>query len=423
MNLKRLQKSIDVMAQFTKGGQGINRLAYTKVEQNARNYIIKQLKEEGMTVRVDAVGNVIARRDGFVRGLPAVAMGSHIDSVYDAGKYDGVAGVIAALEVIRSLNEQNIQTLHPIEILVFACEESSRFGVSTLGSKAVAGLLKIEEVSSLEDCNGVSIAQAFEENGLDVHRVKEAVLHPDHYKSFIELHVEQGPILEKEQLDVGIVAAIAGPTRYRIIVKGQASHSGTTPMNYRKDALLGAAEIALEIERAASSESSKGTVGTVGVLNIKPGGMNIVPGEAYMDIDIRGIDVTSKKVVIDALKAVINRVTQTRGLQISSQLLTSEQPVHMDSATISDLEVICKEQNIRYKVMPSGAGHDAMNMAVLCPSGMIFVPSQDGLSHNPNEFTSAEQIGKGTVILQEYILKSAIAASVERNQPNRIYSS
>lgn len=408
MNLKRLQESIEQLATFSDAGAGINRLAYTKSEREARDYMIKQFENEGMTVQVDAVGNVIARREGLKPYLPAVATGSHIDSVYDAGKYDGVLGVMAALEVIRSMNEEGIQTMHPIEVIIFACEESSRFGVSTIGSKAMAGLLQADDVRALVDRDGMTISDVFAENGLELENIHQAARKPETLKSFIELHIEQGPILEREQLDVGIVTAIASPTRFRLSIVGRASHSGTTPMHYRHDALLGAAEIALEVEQAAKAEAHKGTVGTVGVLQIKPGGMNIVPGEAHLDIDIRGTDATSKQVVVDILHAIVERVAETRGLQITPTLLSDQLPIDMDPVIVEDLEMICEQSSIRYKTMPSGAGHDAMFMASLCPTGMIFVPSIDGLSHNPKEYTPIEQIGIGTQVLQRIIVNNAI---------------
>ncbi len=411
MNLKRLQQSIEKIATYSDAGEGINRLAYTKADQEAKNYLIRQFEDEGLTVRVDTVGNVIARREGLHSELPVVAMGSHIDSVYDAGKYDGVIGVVAALEIIRLLNEESIQTLHPIEVIIFSCEESARFSIATVGSKAMAGVLPAINLHALTDRDGITMAEAFRENQLDLEKVERAVRRPASFKSYVELHIEQGPILEGERLDIGIVSAIAAPTRYRIVISGRASHSGTTPMNDRSDALLGAAEIALEIERAAKAEAHKGTVGTVGVLTIQSGSMNTVPGEAYLEIDIRGTDDSSKHMVIEQLQAVISRVEQERDLQISCTLLSHEQPVHMHPDIVHDFEETCEENNIRYKVMPSGAGHDAMNMAGLCPTGMLFVPSRDGLSHNPKEYTSIEQIGIGTRLLKDFILKSAIVTT------------
>lgn len=413
MDLKRLQKEIEVISSFTSTPSGIYRLAYSVEERKAINYLKDQFEAAGMDTQIDAAGNLIARREGEDINLPAVAMGSHIDSVYDAGKFDGVAGVISALEVIRLMNVFEIKTLHPIEIIVFACEESSRFGMATIGSKAMTGMLEIEKIKNLTDKDGMTFAEALKNSDLDIKYMKNAVRNAEDLKSFIEIHIEQGPVLEQKELDIGIVSAIAGPIRFRIVLKGCASHSGTTPMEYRKDALLGASEIALELESAAIDEKSFNTVGTVGVLSVLPGGMNIVPGETRLDIDIRGTNIKSRKRVVDRLNKVIEQVQLKRDIEVTVTCLTDEKPVEMNSDVVHHLRKICDNLNLKSIVMPSGAGHDAMNMAKICPSGMIFIPSKDGLSHNPKEYTTIEQIGNAVTVLWEYVLENAVVQHSE----------
>ncbi|GKV68580.1 putative hydrolase [Sporosarcina sp. NCCP-2716] len=408
MKLDRLRQSFKELGAFTDKGEGINRLAYTETERRARQHMIRQFEQIGMTVRTDYAGNVIARRDGKQDELPVVATGSHIDSVYAAGEFDGTAGVLAALEVMRSLQEEGIETRHPIEVIIFACEESARFGASTLGSKAMSGRLDPAYTRSLTDKNGVTLMQAFEDNGLNLEEVHLAMRFQDEFKAFVELHIEQGPVLEKQGTAVGVVSAIAAPARYHVHVGGTADHSGTTPMDYRHDALLGGAEIALAVEQAALAELEYGTVGTVGVFSIQPGAMNVVPSAAELDVDIRGTDTESRQRVVTALEQAVSRIAEARGLDIWMDEISSEEPVQMDEDLVEELKAVCEERGITWLEMASGAGHDTMNMARFCPACMIFVPSKDGLSHNPAEYTSMEQLLTGAEVLRDLLLKQAV---------------
>lgn len=409
MNQKRLEQTIRTFNQFGYSDNAVNRLAYTAAERQAVRGLAEMCLQAGMTVRMDAAGNLIARRPGSDPSLPAVACGSHLDSVIDAGQYDGVIGVAAGLEAVRSLNEQGIVTRHPIELICFTCEESSRFGVATIGSKAMAGILDQQAVGALRDRMGISFREALAECFLNFDKISEAARKPGELKMFVELHIEQGPVLEQEQKPVGIVTGIAGPTRLQVRVQGKASHTGTTPMDRRHDAFLGAAEIGLALEQAAREEAAYGTVGTVGVCQITPGAMNVVPDAAELKIDIRGIHTASKQRVLEKLLLAFRQAEQKRGLRIAWSLLSDEDPVLLDEAVIGSLEESCRELNIPYHKMPSGAGHDAMNMARLCPAGMIFVPSRDGLSHHRDEYTPPEQIGIGARLLEAMLKKWAVA--------------
>jgi len=407
LDIKRIENTLKELNKFSDPGEGINRLAYTDVERRATQYIIDLCEQEGMKVNVDAVGNVIARREGTDPALPAVAFGSHIDSVYEAGAYDGTVGIVAALEVIRSLNDNDIETEHPLEVIVFACEESARFGFSTLGSKAMAGVLEKEDIADLKDKNGISIQGEFSKYSLNIGEMKQAARSKEELKVFIELHIEQGPVLEKEGKQIGIVTGIAGPTRFKLQIQGEASHSGSTPMHYRKDAFLGAAEIALALEAVAQSEAPRGTVATVGVCDVKPGAMNIIPGMVEMKIDIRGTSVESKEVIIKALDNAIHQIKMQRELNINRTKMSDDKPINMDGSMIDSTKETCEKKGLSYRLMPSGAGHDAMNMAQLSPAALLFIPSKNGLSHNPEEYTSLDQIAVGTDLLKEEVLKWA----------------
>lgn len=407
MNLKRIEQSLIEINRFGYSEQGMNRLAYTESERQAIDYMIKLFEEESMKVIIDPVGNVIARREGTDPTLPAVVTGSHLDTVYNGGKYDGTLGVIAGLEVVRYLNEQNIETKHPIEIVIFACEESARFGVSTIGSMAMIGEFK-EELLQLKDKDGISLRTAMENCSLNIERIEQAERKKEEIKVFYELHIEQGPVLENEGKQIGIVTGIAAPTRFHLEVVGEAAHSGTTPMPLRKDALLGAAEIALSLEQSALKEVENDTVATVGKCEVVSGSMNVIPEKVTMTIDIRSIHFKSKRKVVSELYQIIELIEKKRDVKVSISQLCNDRPIKMNDDIIHFLVQSCEKLNLSYRQMPSGAGHDAMMMAKRFPTGLIFVPSKNGISHNKEEFTSLEQIGAGVSLLKEAILQAAL---------------
>lgn len=407
MNLKRIEQSLIEINRFGYSEQGMNRLAYTESERQAIDYMIKLFEEESMKVIIDPVGNVIARREGTDPTLPAVVTGSHLDTVYNGGKYDGTLGVIAGLEVVRYLNEQNIETKHPIEIVIFACEESARFGVSTIGSMAMIGEFK-EELLQLKDEDGISLRTAMENCSLNIERIEQAERKKEEIKVFYELHIEQGPVLENEGKQIGIVTGIAAPTRFHLEVVGEAAHSGTTPMPLRKDALLGAAEIALSLEQSALKEVENDTVATVGKCEVVSGSMNVIPEKVTMTIDIRSIHFKSKRKVVSELYQIIELIEKKRDVKVSISQLCNDRPIKMNDDIIHFLVQSCEKLNLSYRQMPSGAGHDAMMMAKRFPTGLIFVPSKNGISHNKEEFTSLEQIGAGVSLLKEAILQAAL---------------
>lgn len=411
MNKNRIKTTFNHLSTYSETKKGISRIAYTDVEQNALTYLIKKFKQANLTVKKDAIGNVIARREGMNNNLPIVSCGSHIDSVYAGGKYDGTIGVIAALEIMNDLNEKGIQTKHPIEVIIFACEESARFGVSMIGSKAMAGLLEDNAGETLFDSDHISLREAINDCGLNWKEMKTAERAKSEYKVFLELHIEQGPVLEVEQKDIGIVTGIAAPTRYIVEIEGVAAHSGSTPMYYRKDAFLGAAEIAICLEQVARRESESGTVATIGICDINQGAMNVIPGNVNLNIDIRSISELSKQKVIDELFVKIKQIKRDRGLFIQTKELCNESPVKMDEQVIASLKRTCKAHHFSYLLLPSGGGHDAMNMTTLCPTGLIFIPSKAGLSHNPEEHSELESIHKGAFLLKEELLKWAIVLS------------
>lgn len=406
---RKYEELLNNMNQYNSGTKGITRVAFTNEEQACSHAFMRLCKNEGLEIRMDYCGNIIARREGKHKDLPPVVIGSHLDTVYQGGKYDGVVGVTAGLEVIKRLNEQNLETEHPIEIISFACEESSRFGVSTVGSKAMAGTLQKEKYQHLKDKDGITFEKALSLCALRFDQLDLASRATERFQAFFELHIEQGPILMNTNKKIGIVTGIAAPVRFIIEVKGAASHSGTTPMNMRKDALLGASELALALEEAAKEEQHNGTVATIGVLSIPMGAMNVVPGTVEMKVDIRSTSTASRNKVLTALLKKMEDVQERRGLTITSQEISKEEPVQLSKELTLQIEKICLEKKLPYQWMQSGAGHDAMNMTSFGPVGLIFIPSLNGISHHPDEHTDLDDILIGIDVLEAAILQQAIA--------------
>ncbi|MGR6981128.1 allantoate amidohydrolase [Testudinibacter sp. P27/CKL/0425] len=406
INMQRVIEIINHLATISSNDNELTRLAFSREDLAARDYLLSFCDHPSLNIRIDPIGNVIIRRDGVENELPAVAFGSHIDTVVNAGKFDGPLGSIAGLEILLQLCEQQQQTRHPLELIIFTCEESSRFNYATLGSKVLCGVSDKTALSALQDKNGANLATALQQIGLDFEQIELAKRAATEFKCFFELHIEQGPRLENENKTIGVVTGIAAPIRCIVKIQGQADHSGATAMNYRHDALLGGAELALELEQAAI-RAAHSTVATVGQMQAKPGVMNVVPGYCELLVDIRGTDVNARESVFTALQQKIDEVAQRRGLQIELQLISKDKPVILDPAMVSAVERACQELDYAYEIMPSGAGHDAMHMATLCPTGMIFVPSQAGISHNPLEHTDWQDVEAGIKVLQQVVLAQA----------------
>jgi len=411
LNNERIGKLLDEFNTFGYTENGMRRITYTKEEKLAKEFFKKKSEELGMDVRFDSVGNVIARREGIDHSLPAIAVGSHIDTVYNGGKYDGLIGVIAGLEIIEMLEEEGIQTVHPIEVIAFTCEESSRFNFSTLGSKAMTGDLKQSDITQLKDRDNISLQEALKRQNLELENIHLAKREEKEIKAFFELHIEQGNKLIENNKTVGIVDGIAAPLRVSLTIEGKSAHSGTTSMEKRQDALLAAAELALEVEKAAVVERKQSTVATVGVMNVLPGAINIVPGLVNLKIDIRSTDVNSRNRVWKKVSDKVEQLEKHRNVKVVIEWKSEEVPVMMDKTIVHSLSELCENMNIEYMTMSSGAGHDSMNMAKNWPTGLIFIPSLDGLSHHPEEFTKLEDISTGIKLLKEVVLSYAMQCS------------
>ena len=404
---ERLVKDFEAMAQLTAPGEGINRLAFTDADWAGRQYIIDRMTDAGLSIAIDDFGNVIGYKSGKNPELPVVMVGSHTDSVPNGGNYDGVVGVLSAIEVIRSMIDDGYEHDHTIAVVDFMCEESGRFGNATLGSKAMRGELTLQDLHRLVDKQGISLYEALKGRNLNPDGI-ETMAYKRPVKSFTEIHIEQGKVLEHEQKTIGIVTGIAAPERFYVTIRGNADHSGATPMNLRHDALCGASKIILGIEEIISMQEEPPVVGTVGVVEVTPGAMNVIPGAVKLGVDIRSISKVARNSVVTLVKEFIDITAEKRGLSYTIETIAQDHPVEMHPAMIREIEEAVKSVGVEYMTIPSGAGHDAMHWAEVVPTGMIFIPCRDGISHNPAEFAEMDDIVTGAAVLDKVLRKLSL---------------
>lgn len=382
--------------------KGITRLAYSAEDLAAQKYIMEKMQELGMEVRRDYVGNIFARLPGKNPTLPTIASGSHLDTVKQGGAYDGALGVVAALEAAYAIKEQGLE--HSYEVIIFMAEESTRFGFATIGSKLLAGVGTPETFSSATKKDELSYIEVLKQAGFEPEKYEQVKLDASKYAAFVELHIEQGRVLADSGEAIGVVENIAAPTRMKITIEGVADHSGATPMNFRKDALVSGAKLILAIEEVGKAHSEQGIVTTVGVVDIEPSSINVIPGKVVLWLDLRGVDYEVILEAIEEIHEAVSCVGEADEVKITIDVLTSDKPVRL-SKNLADITAgVCQQKNIKYRRMNSGAGHDAMHMAAIMPTTMIFVPSIEGISHNPAELTSEADIIAGLEVLVETIL-------------------
>jgi ureidoglycolate amidohydrolase len=395
-----LHEAISRLAEFNDdpGAGGVTREVFTPTYAAALEWVAERMRDAGLETRVDAFGNLWGRWDGRERELPRVVTGSHVDTTLNAGRYDGVVGVLGAVEAVRQLRAGGYEPRRTVEVISFAGEEP-RFGTGCIGSRALVGQLGGADLDRLHDRNGTSLADALRSRGLDPDGVPAARLEPGTVHAFIELHIEQGAVLETHGEPIGAVTAIAAPHDLRLTLRGAATHAGATPMTLRRDALAGAAEAISALERLARDSPSGTTVGTVGVLRVRPGAINVVPGEAELDVDVRDSDLEAREAVVDGLLAAAREIAARRELELDVEPIVRDTPVTCGPAVVGAVEAACEELGLTYRRMISGAYHDAMIMAAKVPVGMIFVPSAGGVSHHPDEHTAPEQIDDGVRVL------------------------
>ena len=396
----RMEQRIKALSEFGANADGgVDRIAYSEADLAGRAYILNLMREAGLSTRLDTAGNLIGRREGSEPDLPPIMFGSHIDSVPGGGNYDGDVGVIGALEVIQLLEENGIRTRHPLEVVSFTDEEG---GVT--GSRAMIGKVDYRTLSVVSH-SGMTIGEGIRAVGGDPNRLDVAVRKPGELKAFIELHIEQGAFLDEEGIDIGVVEGIVGIRWWDVTIEGFANHAGTTPMNRRWDAMISAAEYILAVNRVATSMPGA-QVATVGRIHAEPGAPNVIPGEVVLSLEIRDLSAGKMQRVFDEISAESDRIADARFTPIRHEEIdVAAPPAPTDERMRRIIAASADELGLSFKFMPSGAGHDAQDMALIAPTGMIFVPSVKGISHSPKEFTSAQDMANGASVLLKTVLE------------------
>lgn len=404
----RLQTEIDALAAITEvDPPAVTRVIFSEKDLAAREQVKTLCREAGLEIREDAVGNGFARWVGSDPSLPAVATGSHIDAIPQAGRFDGVVGVLGGLEAIRSLQRVGFQPRRSLELITFTSEEPTRFGIGCLGSRILSGSLSLDEALTLTDSNDQTLAAWLEKTPYGIVDRSQVRLPQNHYHAFIELHIEQGPILENESLDIGAVTHIAAPAAYRLHITGQGGHAGGVLMPARHDALCGAAEFVLALEKAARTSGSPDTVATVGLLKVSPGAINSIPSEVELTVDLRDIRLDTRTGTWETATAAWQEIAARRGLTGSFSVINQDPPATCDSRLVEATETAAAQRGFSCRRMISRAYHDSLFMARLAPTTMIFIPCRNGWSHRPDEFSSPDQIAKGVAVLADVLAQAA----------------
>jgi ureidoglycolate amidohydrolase len=397
----RLSSEIEALASISDAeSPAVTRIAFTATDLKARAWLTARCEEAGLALRQDAIGNTFARWAGSDSEAPAVGTGSHIDAIPNAGRYDGVIGVLGGLEAIRALQRSGFRPKHPVELLVFSSEEPTRFGIGCLGSRLLSGSLSPEAARRLKDSDGESIDEVRGKAGMRG-ELEDVRLPVDYYKAFVELHIEQGPLLERQGVPLGVVTNIAAPASLRISVEGAGGHAGGVLMPDRRDALCAAAELILAVESAARCSGAVDTVATVGICEVFPGAVNSIPSRVRLSVDIRDTDLARRDTVMKATENASQSISAKRGVTIHTDLLNADAPANCAPAVVETLSQSCRKHEQKFLPMVSRAYHDSLFMASIAPAGMLFIPCRNGYSHRPDEYASPEDIARGTLVLAE----------------------
>jgi allantoate deiminase len=400
INARRILERIEALAGCSAEDGALTRIFLTPQHRAANRLVAGWMREAGLEPRSDAIGNVIGRYEGERPGLPCLMLGSHLDTVRNAGRFDGMLGVVTAIECVEALHRAGARLPFALEVIGFADEEGVRFQSTLLGSRAVAGTFD-SDVLKATDAEGVSMADAMRAFGLDPARIHEAARSRADVLAYVELHIEQGPVLEREGLPVGIVTAINGAARFMVEIIGEAGHAGTSPMLGRRDALPAAAEAVLAVERICGGRPD--LVGTVGRISALPGALNVIPGAAQLSVDVRSPDDTERAAAEHTIENAIEGICARRGLQLRMTRLHASRATPCAGWLMAQLEATIASRGIRVRKLASGAGHDATAMRDLTDVAMLFIPCAGGISHNPRESADADDIAVGGEVLLQFI--------------------
>lgn len=405
----RLMSRINSLAKFNETpGCGVTRYSYSTLDKQARAYIREICEEISLNVYVDQIGNIRARYQGMDDSLAPVWIGSHIDSVRNGGKYDGIVGVISALEVLNVFFEHNIRPVRPVELVIFAEEEGSNFGTTMLGSKALVGKCSKDYLKKLKNEGGETAYEVIKGFGLQPDEVEKCRLNPSDVYAMVEMHIEQGAVLDKEGLTIGVVQAIAGMCTYRIIIHGSSDHAGSTPMDMRRDPMTAAAKLICDIEEYVKRNVYHTTVATIGEIECQPNKPNVIPQKVQFSVDIRDVHQDGMERVISFIREKGKKIEAETGVVIEIAEVGKSKCIQLSQRIAGIIEEVTVEKGYPYKCMNSGAVHDAAMITEVTDVGMIFVPSVDGRSHTVEEYTEAGDIKKGADILLETVKRLAL---------------
>lgn len=400
VNKERIEQRIAELAEFGKTAEGgVHRVAYSQEDVQSRKYIIRLMSEAGLDVRVDEAGNIVAGRGGTEPGLPPILFGSHTDTVPHGGRYDGAVGVISAIECAQVLYEEGILTRHPLEVIVFSDEEGG-----LVGSRAMNGTLSAEALDEISH-SGKTVREGIAVLGGDPDRLNKVRRKKGEVKAFLEVHIEQGKVLEDKDFDIGVVEGIVGIAWWDVTVEGFSNHAGTTPMNMRQDALLAAAQFVLAVNRIVTGIPGN-QVGTVGRIHAEPGAPNVIPGKVVMSLELRDLSAEKIQNLFESIKEEASAIASRTGSRFSFDPIDAMAvPAPTDPAIREKIAEAARDLGLSTLYMPSGAGHDAQDMAKIAPTGMIFIPSVGGISHSPRESSEIEDIVNGANVLLQTILR------------------
>jgi len=397
----RLLSEIEALALISEAEPPVvTRIVFTAADMRARTWLIERCESAGLAVRQDAIGNTFARWQGSDPEAPVVGTGSHIDAIPNAGKYDGVVGVLGGLEAIRALQRSGFRPRNSVELLLLTSEEPTRFGIGCLGSRLLSGTLSPDAARKLTDKNGESVEEVRRKAGLSG-QLEDVRLPDGYYKAFVELHIEQGPLLERERVPLGIVTKIAAPASARVLIEGAGGHAGGVLMPDRRDALCAASELILAIENAARTSGSADTVATVGMCDVFPGAVNSIPSRVGITVDVRDTDLARRDGVMRAMEIALQQIAARRQVSPQIELLNADAPGDCAPLVIDALLAACREHGEKFMPMISRAYHDALFISRVAPVAMLFIPCRNGYSHRPDEYASIEDISRGTLILAE----------------------
>jgi allantoate deiminase len=400
LSSERILQRCEMLARHSELPGGLTRVFLSPEARAAGELVLGWMREAGMQARLDAIGNAVGRYEGGRPGLPCLMLGSHLDTVRDAGRYDGMLGVVTAIECVHALHSEKTKLPFAIEVVGFGDEEGVRFGTTLLGSRAIAGTLD-PKILETQDAQGTSIAAALRDFGLDPDRVSGVARKKGEVLAYAELHIEQGPVLEAEELPIGVVTAINGFSRLRATLRGEAGHAGTVPMSLRRDALAAAAECVLALERIAREHAE--LVGTVGRIEAKPGAINVIPGEVHFTVDVRAPQDALRNQAVAAVKVEIGRIARERKLVHAIESLQELGSSTCAPWLMRQLERAVEAQGLRVRRLPSGAGHDGMAIKAIADIAMLFVRCRGGISHNPAESITEEDAAIGARVFFAFI--------------------